>query len=83
MTGIIISGKNLAVWLTIAGLIITQITTFVLLKDQVRRNTAELEKHNLDIIEHELKDIAQEVDKINEKTDQIFTLVQEYLRDAE
>ena len=79
--GITISTKNLTVWITIVLLIIAQITTYTLLKDQVRRNTKELEQYDLGIISYKLEDISKEIGLINAKTDQIFTLVQEYLKE--
>ncbi len=81
MTGLNIPTKNLSLWITIVILLIAQIVTYTLLKDQVRRNTTELESHNLELIEHQIKEINGKVDKIDGKTEQIFTLVQEYLRD--
>ncbi len=81
--GITISAKNLTVWVMIVGLVIAQITTYTLLKDQVRRNTKELEQYDLAVITVELKHITDEVAKINSKTDKIFTLVQDYFKNGE
>ena len=81
--GFTISAKNAAMWVTILLLIIAQITTYTLLKDQVKRNTAELEKYNLAIISTDLKYLTTEVEKMNEKTDQIFVLVTAYFKDVE
>ena len=79
--GFTISGKNLSVWVTIVVIIVGSLVDSALTRDQVRRNTKELEQYDLGIISYKLEDISKEVSAINTKTDQIFTLVQDYLKD--
>lgn len=76
--GVKINGKNLSTWLAIGVIAVGSIVDSALTRDQVRRNTTELETHNLDIIEYKLDDIEQTVHDINAKTDEIFRLAQDY-----
>lgn len=76
--GIKINSKNLSVWIAIATIVVGSLVDSALTRDQVKRNTQELESHNLDIIEYKLEDIEQTVHDINDKTDEIFKLAQDY-----
>ena len=56
--------KNLGLWISIAVLLITQLTTYVLMKDQVMRNKEQLEKYPPAIFAIKQAEIAKDVDEI-------------------
>ena len=78
-SGITISTKNLALWITVGGIIIGSIVDSALTRDQVRRNKELLEKHNLELIDYKLTEIEDKVDGLDGKMDQVVTLVTKYI----
>ena len=59
--GVTISSKNLAVWLTIAMIIVGSIVDSALTRSQVDRNTKELDTYNLSVIVTTQNNIAEDV----------------------
>ncbi len=62
--GLTISIKNIAVWVMLVILVVAQITTYTLLKDQVRRNTDQLEANPPAVFAIEQKNMANDVQEI-------------------
>ena len=62
--GIIISGKNLMVWVAIATIIIGSIVDSALTRSQVQRNTKELETYNLSVLSYKMDEMDEKLDKI-------------------
>lgn len=77
--GITITGKNLATWIAIATMLIGSIVDSALTRDQVKRNTEQLTKHNLEVLEVKLEHIEGEMASMNKKLDQALVLITNYV----
>jgi len=73
--GITITGKNLLTWSAIIIIVISSIVDSALTRDQVRRNTKQLETYNLAILENNQKELMKKMDKVDSKMDEALKLI--------
>jgi len=73
--GITITTKNFITWFAIIMVIIGSIVDSALTRDQVRRNTKQLETYNLAVLENNQQSLIKKVDKIDAKMDEALTLI--------
>ena len=73
--GITITAKNLLTWSAIVIIVISSIVDSALTRDQVRRNTKQLETYNLAILENNQKELMKKMDKVDSKMDEALKLI--------
>ena len=64
--GVTISGKNLAVWVAIATIVVSSIVDSALTRSQVQDNTLQLDTYNLPVISYKMEEMDKKLDKITE-----------------
>ena len=70
--------KNLALWLTIAGILIGSIVDSAMTRDQVDRNRKSLEKYPPAVFANEQADMAEDIDEIKGDLKELVRAFNEY-----
>jgi hypothetical protein len=68
--GLTISSRNLAVWVTIAAIIVSSIVDSALTRSQVQDNTNQLETYNLSVLSYKMDEMDKKLDKITDLLEQ-------------
>jgi hypothetical protein len=68
--GLTISSRNLAVWVTIAVIIVSSIVDSALTRSQVQRNTTQLDTYNLSVLDYKMDEMDKKLTHITELLEQ-------------
>jgi hypothetical protein len=68
--GLTISGRNLAVWVVIATIIVSSIVDSALTRSQVQDNTLQLKTYNLSVISYKMDEMDKKLTHITDLLEQ-------------